>query len=327
MIKLDKKDRIILYELDKNSRQSNSRIAKKVGLSEQVVSYKIKRFIDNNLIVKCITFLNPAYLGYTHFKVYLRMQNISHNIERDFIKTLVNNSYSFWVVSSRGEWDIIVSFFSRNIKEFGKIFRDILNKYDKYIAKREVVAVEEAPSFTRGYLITETEKKEFEYGGIMHEIKLDKIDFYLLKLLSQNSRIPLIDIADKLKLTSEGIRQRIKKLEKNRIIQNYGMILNLKVFGYEHYLVSITLNKLDELTWRKLSNFVNNNQNILFMPKCIGSHDIDFEMEVKDNKEFNDIIIKFREEFGKQISNLSSNLITEQHKFDYFPMHKYVLFN
>ena len=46
VITLDAKDRKILYELDINSRHSNSEIAKKVGLSKQVVGFRIKRLIQ-----------------------------------------------------------------------------------------------------------------------------------------------------------------------------------------------------------------------------------------------------------------------------------------
>ena len=43
MLKLDLKERKILYELDNNSRQSFTKIGKKVGLHKNVVAYRIKR--------------------------------------------------------------------------------------------------------------------------------------------------------------------------------------------------------------------------------------------------------------------------------------------
>ena len=42
-LKIDLKDRKILYELDLNSRQSNSTLGKKVGLSKDIVNYRIKK--------------------------------------------------------------------------------------------------------------------------------------------------------------------------------------------------------------------------------------------------------------------------------------------
>ena len=50
MYKIDLKDRKILYELDLNCRQSNTRIGKKVGLKRDIVSYRIKRLQKQGVI-------------------------------------------------------------------------------------------------------------------------------------------------------------------------------------------------------------------------------------------------------------------------------------
>ena len=78
--------------------------------------------------------------------------------------------------------------------------------------------------------------------------------------------------------------------------------------------------KLDNVMWKKLSEFVRTSKNILFMPRCIGNHDIDFEIEVKNNEEFNEIMNTFRKEFGVFVRDFESNIIVKQHKFNYFPM-------
>jgi len=50
MLKVDLKDRKILYELDYDSRQSLSKIGKKVGLHKNVVLYRIKRLENLGII-------------------------------------------------------------------------------------------------------------------------------------------------------------------------------------------------------------------------------------------------------------------------------------
>jgi DNA-binding Lrp family transcriptional regulator len=47
MVNLDLKDRKIPYHFDLNCRQLNTQIGEKVGLSKQVVDYRIKRIFDN----------------------------------------------------------------------------------------------------------------------------------------------------------------------------------------------------------------------------------------------------------------------------------------
>ena len=48
--KLDLKDRKILYQLELNCRQSNTQIGKKVGLSKDVITYRIKRMEEKGII-------------------------------------------------------------------------------------------------------------------------------------------------------------------------------------------------------------------------------------------------------------------------------------
>ena len=50
IFKLDKKDKKILYELDKNARATCSAIAKKVMLSQEVVYSRINRLEQKDII-------------------------------------------------------------------------------------------------------------------------------------------------------------------------------------------------------------------------------------------------------------------------------------
>jgi len=56
--KLDVRDRKILVELDEDARQSNNQIGKKVGLSKEVVKYRIDKMIDTAFSHSCQLFQN-----------------------------------------------------------------------------------------------------------------------------------------------------------------------------------------------------------------------------------------------------------------------------
>ena len=76
-IKLDAKDLKILIELDKNARQSNNQIGKKVRLSKEVVKYRIDNLIERGVILRFHTIINYFKLGFVKFKLYLRLININ----------------------------------------------------------------------------------------------------------------------------------------------------------------------------------------------------------------------------------------------------------
>ena len=62
MVKIDLKDRKILYELDLNSRQSLTAIGKKVGLKKDVVSYRIKKLEDEGIIKNYYAFIDTLFI-------------------------------------------------------------------------------------------------------------------------------------------------------------------------------------------------------------------------------------------------------------------------
>src|SRR3989338_6912554 len=89
-MKLDLKDKKILYELDLNSRATLNEIAKKVGLSKQVVDYHLKNLIKNNVIQQFYTVINFSKLGYTQYKLYLKFQNVNPATEKEILITQIS---------------------------------------------------------------------------------------------------------------------------------------------------------------------------------------------------------------------------------------------
>ena len=85
MLKVDLKDRKILYELDYDSRQSLSKIGQKVGLHKNVVLYRIKRLENLGIISFYYTVIDSFKLGYSSFRVYLVLQNITPHIKSEIV--------------------------------------------------------------------------------------------------------------------------------------------------------------------------------------------------------------------------------------------------
>lgn len=75
---------------------------------------------------------------------------------------------------------------------------------------------------------------------------LDEIDKQIIKLLQENSRITLVDIAREIEeLTENAIRNRIDKLEAEGYISDYTVRLNPKKFG-KNIMTIFNLNVLPE---------------------------------------------------------------------------------
>ena len=60
---------------------------------------------------------------------------------------------------------------------------------------------------------------------------LDKIDLKILKLLQQNARIPMTELAEKVGLSTTPVTERVKRLERDNIISGYHARLNPHAVG------------------------------------------------------------------------------------------------
>ena len=146
---MDLNDKKILYELDRDSRQTNKQIAKKVRLSEQVVGNRIKNLVEKNVIDYFYVRINPHLLGYMHIKIYLRLQNISQEKEEELLKNMSNQNNIFWIAILRGKYDLVISIYVKNISEFTEIYENIFEKWKDYIIERNVVILEKAFTYTK----------------------------------------------------------------------------------------------------------------------------------------------------------------------------------
>jgi Lrp/AsnC family leucine-responsive transcriptional regulator len=195
----------IIYWLDNNSRMSNQELATKVGLSKQAIGQNITQLQKKGIIDGFITFVNTLSLGYTHYKIFLKLHNTNTQIESEFITYLVNRDDIRWVVSLSGKYDLSFSLLTTNPQEFNKKYAEIESRFGKYILERNVVTVADVIGYSRNYLIENTLPKSLEYTYIDKRDLIDETDKHILKTISQDARMKIIDIAKKLNLSVDVV--------------------------------------------------------------------------------------------------------------------------
>lgn len=323
-IELDLKDRKILYELDCNARQSNSQIAKKVGLSKEVVSYRIKRLVEKKVILGYYTYINTGKLGFLNFRVYLRFHNVTLEKETEIINYLTTTPSVGWAASVEGNWDLDFVHWSKSFEEFAIFWEKFLKAYRNYIENKWVSLFYKVYHFKKSYLIGKKgheEKPDIIQPG--SEIQIDDIDFKLLQLLDANARIPTVEIATKLGLSDKAVSYRIKNLVKNGIIQGFRIQLNLPLIGYEYHKVHLTLHNITEKRFNELFNYLSHHPNIIYLNDLtVGGSDFEFEPQVKGSLEFHDLIKDIRAKFSDIIWDFETMLYFEEHKLKFFPGNK-----
>lgn len=69
--------------------------------------------------------------------------------------------------------------------------------------------------------------------NILHDIGFDELDRAILNELQSNCRISNAELARKIHLSQPAVHNRIKRLEKQGVIQTYSAILDRDVVGFD----------------------------------------------------------------------------------------------
>ncbi|MFC1752389.1 Lrp/AsnC family transcriptional regulator [Thermoproteota archaeon] len=318
MEKLDKKDWKILYQLDLNSRQSNSEIGKKVGLSKEVVNYRINNLMKKGIIKGFYTIIDTSKLGYLSCRFFLKFQKISPEKESEIIDYFTRLPYTWWVPSMDGARDLGVVLWAKDTYEFHKIKEDALNKYRPYIKEIVPGIYSRFHIFKRAYLIKKEINEEQPIvstkGG---NVKYDKTDLRILRTICDNARASIVDIAGNCRTTTAIIMYRLKKLEKDGVIQGYRPIIDLGKIGHYWYKVNLELDDFTKIP--EILKYANAHPNIVYAYEVIGGADLELEFEVSSYEEFRKVLNKVRKRFSETIRSYEHFLFFKEHKISYMP--------
>ncbi len=323
MKKLDVKDKKILYHLDQDSRQSFAKIGRAVGLNKDVVAYRIKKLQEKGIIKHFCAFINDSKLGYHHIRFYITFQFINPDIKKEIINYFVNNDYLEFVHSSEGHYDLVLIVSTINIPEFFYNFwYKALKKYRKYFANIVFSYTTHNYLYPYSFLINEeknrnnNEIKKMEYDRTKI-VNIDNLDIQIIKTIGLNSRIPTIDIAKNLKITTNTVISRINNLLKIGVIQRFRIFLDFSKLGYRMFKIHVILNNYDHIS--KIINFIEKNPHLTDIDFNLGYADVEIVFILKNTDQLFQIVDDLSSKFPEMIKNYTYIGITESHKVSYLP--------
>jgi len=319
-MELDLKDKKILFELDKNSRANLSEISKKVGLSKEVVFHRINKLLEEKIIVQCLTVPASYRFGLVGYKVYLKLVNASKESINKFVEYLYNDSSIYWTAISKGKWDFMFGIWAKNIYDFDSIYNKMLDKFSKFIQEKELSIGLETLQFNRCWLYNDgSDRKQFNFGEKEEQIVLDSKDQQIINILNGNSRIKLVDLAEKTKLSPKVVAYRIKEMEKKKIIRGYKIFLNPNIVGFNVYKSFVYLKNVNEKRKKEFLDYCKRLPNLTYIVLTFAPWDLEMGFETSDDKEYYKIMEDIKEKFNDIVSSYDSTIILEE------PRHKYLI--
>jgi len=318
-VKLDLKDKKILFELDFNARISYSQLAKKTGLSKQGAEYKVKNLLKKGVIKGFYPVINVPKLGYIYCRLLVTLQSLTKEKRDEIIEYLKDYRKVFWLFSMQGMFDILIVIWAKSMTEFKEFIEELETKFGENIKRKVETITTDVIHYQHRYLLEKKETKEIHIKETDEKIEIDDLDKKIIDLLCTDARISLIDISKKVNESAKVVAYRIKKLEKG-FIEGYRPIINHNKIGFTYYKVVIDLYKISKEELIRLKSYIRNNPSVIYIVEGIGlPADLEIEMMVKSNKQLFDFINDLKFRFPKLIGEYNTVIFMDTLKVKYLP--------
>ncbi len=327
---IDEVDKQLINLLQENARRTNVDIAKRIGVSESTVKYRIDRLIKNDIIY-FLVLLNPHAIGYPIIcSILLRTDP---GIVRNIGKKLREINDVVYIGYLAGRFDLICSLYLKDLEHLPELIRNKIStipgirsittlfqidiKKSSYLWKPfpEVTADYREPGVndSKGSETKKGQRRRFEENKEIGEIKINNKDKLIIKLLQEDGRQRVKNIARIAKLSELTVKTYLERLFQKRIIKVIAA-LNPRMFGFRgHFNIGIKVNlSQQESVIEKLIQI----NEVSYVAHTSGPFDIVIEMMLREPEHLLAIIEK---DIGKipGIQATESFLVLDEETINY----------
>jgi len=319
MIELDRTDKKILFELDRNSRQSFTQLARKLKASKSVVAYRVRQLEKKKVIQGYYTAIDTVRIGYYNFRAYISLKETSSEEREAIMDYLVKAKWTWWVARASYPYDIALMFLSRDMHKAGSQLKDFLAGFKKSIRSCRVNPYVELNHFFRDYILYDEpmQRRSYMTVGDENRIELSDGERAVLGELSSDSRQESIAIARKLGMSPITVKNIIRRMIKSGVILAFRVLVDYSKINHGYYWIHINVS--DYAEGERLKRYAMTLPETVYLEQTIGGSDIEFGIQVDERKGVLGIVSQITENFGKSITDYEYFKILENRKALYMP--------
>jgi len=224
-MKLDKTDIKLISFLDDNPRISQSELAKRLRVSQQVLNYRLKKLKKEGVIYKISAVIDYMALGYKKFIIFFKLNKFV-NIEKDFFDFFAKNHNIWWAAKVGSFSDVMVMINLKHYSDFDKFIESIDKKFPGYLGEHLDLLVLHHELYNHA-MFGETKEQKKKMGLSIADVPetIDTNEYKILDIIKDDCRRPYHSIGNKLGISYKTVKNKIKRLEDNGIIAGYSSSL------------------------------------------------------------------------------------------------------
>lgn len=316
---LDLYDKKILYYLDINARMPASEIAKKINLPKETVNYRIKRLVKNKHILMFYPVFDASVLGYTYYKVFMKLKKTSPEKEKEIIAVFRKIKSCTNLRITEGVFYLNFITMQKNPQGLKRFIKKFNERFGEALLQKNIHTITRIHRINQKFLFPgPTEKKTIMVGSPKKTFTPDKTDNEIIKIISKQGRIKLVELAHKIKKNPRVVSYHLKKMEKKGFIKGYTTKLNLKKIGRRFVEICISLkNTKDTLG---MIEFFDQTDTCIRAHEVTGMYDVCIELCVENTEQVRKLMERFKKKFMKEYVFYDMADIYKNYIIDWSPL-------
>ena len=244
--------------------------------------------------------------------------------ESDIINFLKGHANVAQLISCIGNYDFILKFFVKDYAQINNIIKDIEIKIKPNLEEYKIDFVEQEHPIPFPFLyapIKPDESFKFEKPG-NEKFSADETDLKILKLLANDARKPLAEIAKISELSRDLLKYRLKRLEETGIIRKYrpSAWLGSMSMGFSWFFIMLKTEKLNPELKKTLFTYLMDIPQMTYYYDTLGSYDLCFEIRsIQTSGDLSKILKDIRNLLKNSLKGHELSIVLKEEKFTYFP--------
>jgi Lrp/AsnC family leucine-responsive transcriptional regulator len=198
-----------------------------------------------------------------------------------------------------GDFDIAFIVWAENVCAFEAVYDQVIERFSDIFLVKDFSIGTKIEYLKHKYFIGATERKVCTLVNTCPSATLDRLDRDILADLNDEGRATLVKLANKYGTSAKVVAERIKRLERLRIIIGYDVKLTHAILGHSHQKAFLQLNDTSKEARAKLGVLPPPLPAVIFIVKALGSYDLEFEMIEEQHGQFHALMRTLRGRFRK----------------------------
>ena len=317
---LDATDTKVVLALLQDARAPISRLAKRTGLSREIIAYRMKRLQEKQVIKGYLARVNQAVFCAGVGTLLCKLVHCPAQRHAELRGFLDRHPAVNWVAELCGAADLAITFLYKDTQDLARVAAEITDFMGVSLKEHALSLYIDEYKFDRSGLLGEVHEPVAPVSFRQADLPvLDADDTIILSALATQCRLTNADIAKQTVITEDMVRLRIKKYERQGLINGYTLALGENELGFESYYMGLQFRQMDSKTAQKIKQYSQMTPWIVFSARTAGRYDVVLTITVRDREHFREVLQDIKDTFSATLENYEFHLHLQDLKELFLP--------